>query len=170
MRISEPIEFGLDLILKIPFDENVRRLEHGYRPPLSGFVRYYCSSSPKKILVSSKMKEVEKKVFLEFFEENTFVLLPIRVRNWFRTIAEKEIRFYAESPFYFREKRLSVRKCKWDLCSPATTLKIKIENDYEVQVDVVPVFEKGEEMLVAETYPGQQFQKVLRLSYPPVEQ
>ena len=62
-----------------------------------------------------------------------------------------------------------MRKFKWSPYSPAATLKIKVDNDLEVDIDLVPVFTIGEEMLVAKTYRFEEYQKVWRLSYPSVE-
>ena len=49
--------------------------------------------------------------------------------------------------------------------SPASTLKTKVDRDFEVDIDLVPVFPLGEETLVPKTYPGEKYQKVWRLSF-----
>ena len=170
LRITEPTEFDLDVKLKMPFRGNLMKLEFGNGTSIPfGFAKYYCISSPENVTTSTKMTENRKKVFFKFFEENTFVLLPLKVRDWFRSVVDKAITYYACNPFYCSQKKLTVRKFKWGPYSPAATLKIKVDNDLEVDIDLVPVFTNGEEMLVAKTYRCEQYQKVWRLSYPSVE-
>ena len=53
--------------------------------------------------------------------------------------------------------------------SPAATLKIKVDHDLEIDIDLVPVFPHGKATLVPKTYRGEEYQKVWRLSYPLLE-
>ena len=64
---------------------------------------------------------------------------------------------------------MTIQKCNWRKCSPAATIKVKVDQDLEVEIDLVPAFPHGEEMLVPKTYPGDEYQKVWRLSYPSLE-
>ena len=157
----------------MPFGKNVMKLEHGNGTSIPfGFAKYYCISSPEKVTTSPKMIENLKKVFFDFFEENTFVLLPLKVRDWFRSVVDEVIRYYERNPFEYCQKKLTVRKFKWTSLSPAATLKIKVDNDLEVDIDLVPVFvneESEDEILVSKTYRHEDYQKVWRLSYPSVE-
>ena len=173
LRITEPTEFDLNAVLQMPFRKNVMKLKYGNGKSIPfGFAEYYCISSPEKVTTSPKMTENLKKFFLDFFEENTFVLLPLKVRDWFRSVVDKAIRYYERNPFEYCQKKLTVRKFKWTPLSPAATLKIKVDNDLEVDIDLVPVFvneENEDEMLVSKTYRHEDYQKVWRLSYPSVE-
>ena len=168
LRITEATEFDLDMILKIPSRGNVMRLQLGNGLSIPyGFAKYYCKSSPANILTSTRMKENEKKLFLTFFEED--VLLPVKVRDWFRRVVDKAVRYYEQHPFYLWQDEVTIQRYNWRLYSPAVTLKIKVGNDLEVDIDLVPVFTCGEEMLVPKTHRGKEYQKVWRLSYPAVE-
>ena len=156
LRITEPTEFDLNAILKMPFDKNLIKLEFGNGTSIPfGFAKYYCISPPEKVTTSPKMTKNLKKDFFDFFEENTFVLLPLKVRDWFRSVVDKAIRYYERNPFEHCQKKLTVRKFKWGLLSPAATLKIKVDNDLEVDIDLVPALvneENEDEMLVSKTY------------------
>ena len=167
LRITEATEFDLDLILKMPFRGKVMRLQLGDGSSIPyGFAKYYCKSSPANMLASTRMKENEKKLFLTFFED---VLLPVKVRDWFRRVVYKAVRYYEHHQFYLWQNEVTIQRCNWGQYSPAATLKIKVANDLEVDIDLVPVFTYGEEMLVPKTHPGKKYQKVWRLSYPAVE-
>ena len=112
------------------------------------------------------MKENEKKLFLTFFED---VLLPVKVRDWFRRVVDKAVKYYEPYPFYLWQDEVTIQRYNWRQYSPAATLKIKVANDLKVDIDLVPVFTYGEDMLVPKTHPGKEYQKVWRLSYPAVE-
>ena len=168
LRITEATEFDLDLILKMPFRGNVMRLQLGNGSSIPyGFAKYYCKSSPTNMLTSMKMKVNERKLFLTFFEED--VLLPVKVRDWFRRVVDKAVKYYEGYPFYLWQDEVTIQRYNWRPYSPAATLKIKVADDLEVDIDLVPVFTCGEEMLVPKTHPGKEYQKVWRLSYPAME-
>lgn len=112
------------------------------------------------------MKENEKKLFLTFFED---VLLPVKVPDWFRRVVDKAVKYYEPYPFYLWQDEVTIQRYNWRQYSPAATLKVKVANDLKVDIDLVPVFTYGEDMLVPKTHPGKEYQKVWRLSYPAVE-
>ena len=112
------------------------------------------------------MKENEKKLFLTFFED---VLLPVKVPDWFRRVVDKAVKYYEPYPFYLWQDEVTIQRYNWCQYSPAATLKVKVANDLKVDIDLVPVFTYGEDMLVPKTHPGKEYQKVWRLSYPAVE-
>ena len=153
--IVEPTEFDLDIMLKMPFPKHLMKLDFGNSFPIpSGFARYYRSSPPKDVKTTKKLTKDQERLFLAVFDEN--LLLPVRVRNWFRTVVDKAVSYFELHPLYHK-------------CSPAATIKVKVDQDLEVEIDLVPVFPHGEEMLVPKTYPGDEYQKVWRLSYPSLE-
>ena len=164
LRIVEPTEFDLNIILKMPFPDHLMKLDFGNGFPIpSGFARYYCSSPPRDVKTMMKLTEDQERLFLAFFEEN--VLLPLKVRDWFRTVVDKAVRYYEDRPFY----PLTIQWNKRGKYSPAATLKIKVDYDLEIDIDLVPVFSHGKETLVPKTYPSEEYQKVWRLSYPSLE-
>lgn len=164
LRIVEPTKFDLDIKLKIPFHGRLVKQGFGNGLPIpSVFARYYCSSPPRDVKLRKKLTEDQKKLFLTFFEEN--ILLPVTVRNWFRKVVDKTLKYYQSNPSYIGQNCLTIRRCKWIQYSPASTLKIKVDRDFEVDIDLVPVFPLGEETLVPKTYPDEKYQKVWRLSF-----
>ena len=168
LRITEATEFDLDLILRMPCRGKVMRLQLGNGSTIPyGFAKFYCKSWPANMLTSTRMKENEKKLFLKFFEEDVF--LPVRVRDWFRKVVDKTVRYYEHYPFYLWQNKVTIQRYNWRPYSPAATLKIKVANDLEVDIDLVPVFTYEEMMLVPKTHPGEEYQKVWRLSFPSVE-
>ena len=168
LRITEATEFDLDLILRMPCRGKVMRLQLGNGLTIPyGFAKFYCKSWPANMITSTRMKENEKKLFLKFFEEDVF--LPVRVRDWFRKVVDKTVRYYEHYPFYLWQNKVTIQRYNWRPYSPAATLKIKVANDLEVDIDLVPVFTYEEMMLVPKTHPGEEYQKVWRLSFPSVE-
>ena len=168
LRIVEPTEFDLDIMLKMPFPKHLMKLDFGNSFPIpSGFARYYRSSPPKDVKTTKKLTKDQERLFLAFFDEN--LLLPVRVRNWFRTVVDKAVSYFELHPLYHLRNKVTIQKCNWRKCSPAATIKVKVDQDLEVEIDLVPVFPHGEEMLVPKNYPGDEYQKVWRLSYPSLE-
>ena len=93
------------------------------------------------------MKEIEKKLFLTFFEED--VLFPVKC-----VIGSGEL-------------SRSGDHSKIQLGSVITSCDTN--GDLEVDIDLEPVFTYGEKMLVSKTHLGKEYQKLWCLSHPSVQ-
>ena len=170
LRITEATEFDLDVILELPIPKKEMKLKYGDGSSIPfGFAQIYCKSPPENLLDSNEMTNGQRKKFLNFFENERFIFLPLKIRNWFREVVTRAIKYYVNNPFALNENELTITKYKWGPYSPAATLKITTDNDLEVDIDLVPVLKFGKKMLVPKSYEGEQFQKVWRLSYPLIE-
>ena len=142
LRIVEPTEFDLDVILEIPFPEQIMKLDFGDGFPIPcGFACYYCSSPPKDVKTTKELTKDQERLFLTFFEEN--VLLPVRVRKWFRKVVDKAFSYFEHHKLYHLQNEVTIQKFNWRKHSPAATIRVKVDHELEIDIDLVPVFSHG---------------------------
>lgn len=156
LRITEATEFDLDVILELPIPKKEMKLKYGDGSSIPfGFAQIYCESPPENLLDSNEMTNGQRKKILNFFENERFIFLPLKIRNWFREVVTRAIKYYVDNPFALNENKLTITKHKWGQYSPAATLKITTDNDLEVDIDLVPVLKFGKKMLVPKSYEGE---------------
>lgn len=174
LRIREATEFELDLILKMPSRGNVMRVQVGNGS--YGFAKYYCNSLPANMLTSTKMKESFSLIFQKrcFTSSQNVWLFP---KSCWQSSQIQQVPpalllvRQGDDPKVQLASIFTGDHPKVQLVSIFTSChtKLKVSNDLEVDIDLVPVFTYGEEILDPETHPGEGYQKLWRLFYPSVE-
>ncbi|GBM38621.1 Cyclic GMP-AMP synthase [Araneus ventricosus] len=121
LRISQPDEFDLNLILNLGLKES--DFEVTYSPQVSAYARYHLKNPEAAAKKHPKL--------LSLFE-NDYLILE-KVRKWIQSVVDKALQFYTLS---VRNIYRIDRSCS----GPARTLKLMKRNGGCIDIDLVPVF------------------------------
>ncbi|XP_055947872.1 cyclic GMP-AMP synthase-like receptor isoform X2 [Argiope bruennichi] len=122
LRVSQPDEFDINLILNFGFKES--DFEVTYSPQVPAYARYYLKNPEAAIKKHPRL--------LQLLFENNYLILE-KVRKWIQSVVDKAMQHYTLSV-------KNVRMMERSSSGPARTIKLIKRNGSCIDIDLVPVF------------------------------
>lgn len=125
LRISDPNEFDINLILKLPFNPGERYLKNV--GGVKSYMKYKLNTSPENNEVLWENEDLLDTLF-----EGAY-LSPVKVRRWIQAVVDRA------KPFV--SKPDGVRAIFMSASGPAKTIVLQTDFGYDIDIDLVPVIQ-----------------------------
>ncbi|XP_076321949.1 cyclic GMP-AMP synthase-like receptor isoform X2 [Tachypleus tridentatus] len=129
LRVSNPSEFDMNLVLKFPIKSEDREIETGNNVNPPSFARFRLKIPYEKVM--SKHPHPEKYQGMEKFFDGKNYLCPMKVRSWIQSVVDR-----ANKSGFWSFSKVTVSRH-----GPAETMYVCIGKDEQIEIDLVPSLE-----------------------------